>query len=272
MIGPAHALWFALAAASPEWAALSPAARDAAVAEARRLPMPERLVALSAGFVGTPYQASPLGEGQGKDADPRIRFDAVDCLTFVETTLAMALAKSPADVEPLLQRVRYAKEQTYDDRNHLMEAQWLPNNVVKGFLRDRTRELGGAAVVLTEKTLTAKSWAGTAGLALELPEARHLAGTFPFPIVPIGQALEAARKAPTGTLVVVVRADRPQLVTRVSHLGFLVQGKRPLLRHASRTFGRVTDEDLEAFLSRNLGYAKWTVSGLAFYEAKAPAE
>jgi hypothetical protein len=34
----------------------------------------------------------------------------------------------------------------------------------------------------------------------------------------------------------------------------------------------VVDEDLEAFLSRNLGYAKWTLSGLAFYQVLEPAQ
>ena len=39
-------------------------------------------------FLGVPYQESPLGEGVLPDADPVIRFDAFDCVTFVETVLA----------------------------------------------------------------------------------------------------------------------------------------------------------------------------------------
>ena len=260
-----------LAAEPPRWTAAGAPEREAAIEAARRLPLAQRLLSNSEGFLGTPYGVSPLGEGSGKDPDPTLRYDLVDCLTFVEETMAMSLAPTAAQVQPFLQTVRYAKEQTYEDRNHLMEAQWLPNNIAKGYLRDITGELGGRAAVVAEKTLTPHTWSGKLGVGLGLPPGRRALGTFQVPIVPIGQALAAARKAPSGTVVVIVREDRPLLVTRVSHLGFLVQGKRTVLRHASRSWGKVLDEDLEAFLSRNLGYAKWTVSGLAFYEVRDPA-
>jgi hypothetical protein len=64
-----------------------------------------------------------------------------------------------------------------------------------------------------------------------------------------------------------VRADRPHLVTRITHVGFLVHKKNKLfMRHASKTFGAVVDEDLSSYLGRNLGYAKWTVEGFSLYE------
>ncbi|MHB8877720.1 MAG: N-acetylmuramoyl-L-alanine amidase-like domain-containing protein [Myxococcaceae bacterium] len=254
----------------PRWMDLDRSARDRAVDAAAGLPVAQRLSAMSQGFLGTPYAASPLGEGSGKDPDPTLRYDAVDCLTFVETTLALSLAPSAEGVEPLLGRVRYASEQAYDDRNHLMEAQWLPNNVAKGYLREVTLELAGKPLGFAEKKLTPHTWTGKSAVALGLPAARQLQGAFGMPMVPIDRALEVAKRAPTGTVLIVVREDRPLLVTRVSHLGFVIQKKKPMLRHASRTFGKVVDEDLEAFLSRNLGYARWTVSGLAFYEVRAP--
>ena len=36
-------------------------------------------------YLGAKYVADPLGEGRGYDADPLIRKDAFDCVTFVET-------------------------------------------------------------------------------------------------------------------------------------------------------------------------------------------
>jgi hypothetical protein len=74
-------------------------------------------------------------------------------------------------------------------------------------------------------------------------------------------------------ILVVVRADKPSLVTRVSHVGVLVQSpKGPVLRHASRSFKKVIDEPLAHYLSRNLDFAAWTIEGLAVFEPlEAPA-
>ena len=71
--------------------------------------------------------------------------------------------------------------------------------------------------------------------------------------------------------MVVVRADRPSLVTRVSHVGVLVQSaKGPMLRHASRSFKKVVDEPVSRYLTRNLDFAQWTIEGLALYEPVLP--
>ena len=98
-------------------------------------PLSERLEAVSAKFLGTVYVASPLGEGKGKDPDPLVRYDAVDCLTFVEEAIALSLAASSEAVVPLLTRIRYEGESPdFETRNHVMEAQWVPSNLKKGFL------------------------------------------------------------------------------------------------------------------------------------------
>jgi hypothetical protein len=74
----------ALLAAAPTWAALDEAGREAAIAALKDEPMPGRVARAAEGFLGTRYQVSPLGEGTGRDFDPLVRFDAVDCLTLVE--------------------------------------------------------------------------------------------------------------------------------------------------------------------------------------------
>ena len=140
------------------WLHQSAAARAERLKDLRAVPLGARLVEVSAGFLGTPYQVSPLGEGGGRDPDPLIRYDAVVCLTFVEETLALSLATSTEAVVPVLSSLRYQKEVAYEDRNHLMEAQWIPNNVAKGYLRDVTRIFGARAVVSTQKILTPASW------------------------------------------------------------------------------------------------------------------
>jgi len=233
-------------------------------------PLSERLEAVSAKFVGTPYVVSPLGEGQGRDPDPLVRYDAVDCLTFVEEAIALSLAQSPDAVVPLLTRIRYEGETPdFQTRNHVMEAQWVPSNLKKGFLKDITRSIGGPETVQVKKTLDEVAWKSKSGASLGLSVEHQRRGEYAWDLIPAGVAQEKLKAAPTGTLVVVVRADRPQMVTRISHVGFLVHKKGgSFLRHASRSFGKVVDEPLANYLGRNLGYAKWTVEGVSLYSVQ----
>lgn len=259
-------------ATARSWASLSPAERGQVLAELAGDPLQQRLLKVSQRFLGTPYIHSPLGEGSGKDPDPTLRYDAVDCLTFVEEAIALALASEVAQVEPILGSLRYFREQTYDDRNHLMEAQWLPHNIEKGFVHDVTARYGGEAIRKITKTLDALTWSSTSSRALGLPAARQPRGTYTLEVIPLDQVLAKAPAIPAGTIMTVVREERPLKVTRVTHLGFLVQkGARPYLRHAARNhYGRVVDENLETFLLRNSRYGKWKVVGVSLYEVRSP--
>ena len=73
-------------------------------------------------YLGAEYKTSPLGEEKSPDADPLIRFDAFDCTTFVETSLA------DGDIEKL-NNIRYKDgEIDFLSRNHFIESDWLINN------------------------------------------------------------------------------------------------------------------------------------------------
>ncbi len=257
------------------WAAM-PVEQRAALLKAAELeaPLSQRLLRVSERFIGTPYVASPLGEGSGVDPDPTFRTDAVDCLTFVEQTLALGLARDEQEVPPLLERIRYASSPVYEDRNHLMEAQWLPNNMRKGFLVDVTRRYAGEDTVQVQKTLTARTWTSKSSQELALPKERRPMGTFALNMIPLEKVMAHARKVPSGTILIVLREDLPLKATRITHLGFVVQrGKRTWLRHAARNgYARVVDEDLETFLARNAKYTKWKVSGVSLFEARRPSE
>ncbi|MBK7863014.1 MAG: DUF1460 domain-containing protein [Archangiaceae bacterium] len=223
-------------------------------------------------FLGVKYVVSPLGEGEGYDPDPRYRTDAFDCLTFVETS--MALTVSPDAPQATLDQIRYQGDAVgYAERNHVMEAQWLPRNLEKGFLREVTKQYGGDATVHVTKVLGDEQWEAKEGQSLKLDKAHQARGEFGIDLIPARVAAEKLKAAPDGTVFVVVRADRPRLVTRISHVGFLVHKKKGVyLRHASRTFGKVVDEELASYLARNLGYAKWTVEGFSLFEVTAPAK
>lgn len=254
------------------WKPLTPEQRAALIADQAETPLSERLLGMSERFLNTPYVLSPLGEGQGVDPDPTFRLDAVDCLTFVEETLALGMAHGEPEVPALLERIRYASTPAYEDRNHLMEAQWLPNNIKKGLLVDVTRRYAKDDAVAVTKTLTAHTWQSKSSQALQLPRERQPVGTFGLTMIPLDKVLTHARDVASGTILVVLREDLPLKATRITHLGFVVQKKkRTYLRHASRGgYNRVVDEDLETFLARNARYDKWKVTGVSLFEARRP--
>jgi hypothetical protein len=249
-----------------------PEAREALLRVLKGQSLEERLLTLSEGFVNTPYVESPLGEGLGKDPDPLLRYDAVDCLTFVEESMALALAQAPGEVLPLLSQLRYDGPVAYETRNHLMEAQWLPANTRKGFLKDVTRVYGGEDTTQVSKTLSASTWAMPFAKKMDLPPGHRPTGTYSVDVIPLAKVAERTQRVPEGTLMLVVRADRVGRPTRVTHLGFLVRKAGKLhLRHAAKSvFARVVDEELTHFLKRNARYDAYPVVGVSLYEIHSP--
>lgn len=108
---------------------------DAWLPGLRRLPLNQRMAAVSARALDTPYFLGPLGEGpEGTfDKKPMIDLTRVDCVTFCEQTLALSLSNSYAQAYETLQRIRYkggqkAAERLMETRNHYFMADWVPNN------------------------------------------------------------------------------------------------------------------------------------------------
>ncbi len=270
MVSGVLALLLAVSPAS--WEALDEAGRARALAELQPLPFKERLLAASERFLGTPYGVSPLGEGEGVDPDPRLRWDSVDCVTFVEESMALSLAHRPEEVLPRLDAIRYrGGTPGYTARNHLMEAGWLPANTEAGFVRDVTFALGGADAVTGHKVLGPEAWESAGGRALALPESAHATGTFSFGLLPLARVRAHARGFPSGTVLLVVREDGPDRITRVSHLGLVVQrGGKTYLRHATSVPPRaVVDEELGHLLARQ-ARAAWKVVGVSLWEVRSP--
>lgn len=93
-------------------------------------------------FLNTPYVAHTLETTEGKE-ELIINCDEVDCTTFVEYTLAMALSPTEdgqvaeGDFATNLQKIRYrdGRIDGYPSRLHYI-ADWVENGVRNGFLED----------------------------------------------------------------------------------------------------------------------------------------
>jgi hypothetical protein len=202
---------------------------------------------------GTPYADGPLGEGPGApyDDDPLADFSRVDCVTFVEQTVALAAAPGLDEAVDLLQRIRYRDGVVdFGSRNHFLLADWIPNNP---FCTEITGSLGVPTVALT-RTIDRRAFferAGAAelgdGIAPEAVTIRYAAAT---------DAARAAGKMPSPALVVFV--GRTDWLFAL-HCGIFVrEGEGPgVVYHASSKAGKVVAEPLEGFFegdSRYLGF------------------
>ncbi len=241
-----------------------------------------RIQRLSSAILGRAYGLDPLGEGADGvvDSDPLWRLDVFDCLSLVETVLALARANSMAGFVEELTRIRYRQgELAFGARNHFMEADWLPANIERGVLADVSRSLP-APQATADGLLTRKRWlqmlqsnplqAGNTALrrsAAAQRELRRLAelasATEPVSLAyarlreltPAGLAAVIAA-IPPSAIVVIVRPNTSLFgavgaVTQVSHLGFVVAGANgPSFRHASskRRNAGVIDVPLLAYL------------------------
>jgi hypothetical protein len=236
----------------------------------------ERIVVVSEPFLGAPYAVSPLGEGAGasEDPDPRMRFDAFDCTTFVETALALAMTDDLAQARSLLDLIRYEKgEATFLKRRHFPEAEWIPQLEKLGFLVDITREVGGTDVTVESKLINATVWDKRRRPShLELPVERIPDGTFSLDVWDLDAARAGQKKIPPGTLLNLVRVDFKTVPVRVSHQGIVIEknGKQYLRHAADRMFHSVVDEKLDHFFLRMQKYKKWPVRGVHLMRLAEP--
>ncbi|MBW2454005.1 MAG: DUF1460 domain-containing protein [Deltaproteobacteria bacterium] len=226
----------------------------------------QRLNAVSALFVGRPFAASPLGEGPAGrvDADPIARFDRFDCVTYVEQVMALSWHESLDVAIAELQRVRYTDGTIrYGARKHIMMAQWIPENVAAGFVRDITAAVAGPSASVAELTLDHGAFVAAAGQALRLARADRPLGVHRLPILPVAALSSRIEQVPHGTIITSIRAARPGVPYRASHVGLVIvdpDGKR-VVRHAHRRRGRVIEQPLQAFAQAARRGRRWPIVG-----------
>lgn len=245
-----------------------------------------RVEKFSASMLGVPYKLGPLGEGpDGEyDSDPLVDLSAVDCMTYVEEVLALSRAKDQAGLMDELRRVRYRDGVIeYAHRNHFTDADWLPNNIKEGFIRDLTRDAAGADYAVLSKAVSKKTWyekktvkdlegekiraLGKAEKDRRVAKLKTLGKDMPdenvsIGYLPIGALAARQDKIPSGTIVSLVRGNDDVHDTMVSHMGLIVRVKgKAYFREASSDQHKVVDVPLLEYFKiyRN---SKWPLLGL----------
>ena len=235
-----------------------------------------RVLSHSSLMIGANYRPDPLGEGQqGRvDSDPRFQLAPVDCVTFVESTLAMALAGDLDQAKRWMDRLRYSGTKVgFARRNHFMLANWLPHLKRHRVLRDITRTIGEGDTLVHDYDQMNWSQIAPRFLPSNFDSMHPPKGRVELPLVNL-DTLEANLKAvPNGTILLLVRVERPRIPVRISHLGFVIHQKsgRTIFRHASQEgWGRVVDEDLIRYLRRLDNRSKWAIQGVSLQLPRHP--
>lgn len=239
----------------------------AAVRDSHNQPIGARITTISAAMMGTPYLNDATGEATAPDFDPPARYDAFDCLTFVEEVLALTLSADERGAAEIRNSLRYGHGQapSYENRKHFMLQQWVPSAIAAGWVRDITAEVGETR--LLEKRVTLRNWQWWKGRKLFLlPDALLPVGDFQLPILSPGSAWDVAPELPDGAIILTVRESKAHVPIVVTHLGFKVSSAipdKPFFRHATKMGSqpRVRNDWLRWYIEHNRWYHWWPVAG-----------
>lgn len=203
----------------------------------------ERIHFLSEQFLGTPYEEGTLAGGVDSPEELVVRLDAVDCFTLLDYIEAMRLSSSSEDFIDNLRRVRYRSGKIGFEERHHFFTDWREYDAER--TEDITDLLGGNGAVKVAKRLNERRDGSffVPGIGSERREISYIPGEA---IVP-----SLAARFRTGDYVGIY-SPLPGL--DVSHVGIIiVKDGRTLLRHASKRYKEVVDEDFGGYASARPG-------------------
>jgi len=192
-----------------------------------------RIDLLSRHFLGHPYEPNPLIGSADSSEVFTASLDGFDCVTFIETILALARAANVDDFIEWLRQIRYEQGRIqWKWRNHYMTL-WIRNNISEGIIKPFS--MPGIPTLSRERVLNL-----VPGLAAQRTRVR---------CVPKASLPRLATKLQNGDLIFFV-STRKNL--DVFHAGIIVRdGESLRMRHASRSQGMVVEQELSTFLKDN---------------------
>jgi len=104
----------------------------------------QRVTFFSEQLLNKSYSLGALGEGIAGcfDQNPLYRTDTFDCVTFINTVLALAFSHNLREFQKnILQINYYEADPKYQKRFHFISVDWNPKNAQNGFVKDITTEI-----------------------------------------------------------------------------------------------------------------------------------
>jgi hypothetical protein len=260
-------------------------------------PLKRRIEIQSAALLNTPYLEGALGEGiNGKyDQNPLYRFDYFDCETYVDTVMALALAKDSSDFRKKINQIRYKNGNvSFTQRNHFPSADWIPNNESNGYIHELNYLISAKKTKVTRTQINLRNWyLHLTTERIQIPylnpqqketklfqlkaEGSSLHGSKNVSIsyVPVFELLKnptLRQRIPSGSLIFFVGHDsylssRIGTFMNILHMGFAIWNNGQLYcRMASSRAGKVIDvffsDYLKTYLSLGTldGISVWSIT------------
>lgn len=198
-------------------------------------PASNRAIFLAKSFIGTPSKDRVFSQ-----TDPEefmVDFEGMNCLSFVESVLALANAHHYEEFLEMLQRIRYYNgEISYANRNHYMTADWVPHN--ERFAEDVTRQIGGDLVQTAFKRLP------------EMTPGRTRSGNFietAIPYIPAAHVVEVESGIQDGDILLFTSRLHD---LDVKHVGFAIwrSGRVHVLHAKSKQSVQISREPLTEYI------------------------
>lgn len=221
----------------------------------------QRLVKFSKLLLDVPYgHGGPTGEGmyQSLETKPLINLDELDCVTFIETVMALARVHDVNYLMDELQAIRYL-DSTIDfhKRRHFFVQDWVLDNPemvkLKRFEGDTTYiRISDRSKFYGYKKLKFEG---------ENPQTE-------LSYLPLQKTIDLFAKPWEGEPAVLGFGLVGKLEWLwVTHTGFLIlePGKMPIMRHASLREDKVVDMDLSKYLKTR----RKSLEGVMFFEFEA---
>jgi hypothetical protein len=192
-----------------------------------------RIDVLSRYFLGSAYKADPLIGSTDTAEVFSASLDGFDCVTYIETVLALARSSNADDFIEWLRKIRYEQGRIqWKRRNHYMTL-WIRNNIREGIIK----RVSTSAIPMQSRERVLNT---VPGLALRRTRLK---------CVPKAGVSRLTAHLQSGDLIFFV-STRKNL--DVFHAGIIVRdGKGLLMRHASRSQGLVVEQVLSEFLKAN---------------------
>ena len=193
-------------------------------------------------LIGTPYKLGPMGEGHLDSIEnkPLVYLDSVDCVTYLEHVVALAMAKSERSLYRQLQRLRYkGSKVSFLTRKHYLLDDWIGEGKYAKVIPMENE-------ISITRTMPKKEFFKNHNVKFTGKET-------PLKIryMPLDKAIEMAKKTYKGTMKVlgvgiVGTSDKIDL----THTGFVIfmPGQKPVLRHASSQKKQVVEVPLAEYL------------------------
>ena len=204
-------------------------------------------------LLGRGYLLGPLGEGDSLRGEPKPRFrlDSFDCVTYLETSMALARSRDTSDLLSRMDSIRYLDGRAdWRWRNHFFEGDWLPRN------GSRVLPLRFPEDTTVSRRLARKGFFAKKGF--EVPDT-----SVDLHLLWRDRAIARFSKPSDSTRLLGVAFVGKVDGYPVLHTGFLVEraGVPALLRHASQA-GSVREQPFAEYLAgkpKFVGVLVWEV-------------